>query len=423
MSDPTVDPALRSWVPVDEDSDFPIQNLPLGVFSSEGRSRRVGVAIGSEIIDASALADAGVFDDIAGVRADLFSAPTLNPFLELGSVGWNSVRRAISTLLAGTSPPPSLAPEAFLVPMADAQMHLPVDVGDYVDFYSSLEHATNVGKLFRPTDPPLPPNWRHIPIAYHGRSSSIVVDGTPIVRPSGQRKPPDGDPFFGPTERLDMELEVGFITGKGGPLGTPIAVEDAEDHIFGLVLVNDWSARDIQAWEYQPLGPFLGKSFATSISPWVVPLQALAPYRVAAPTQDPPVLPYLSIEPNRGIDMNLTVGLNGTTIATTNFRHMYWTLAQQLAHATANGANVRPGDLFASGTVSGPDATSLGSLLEMSRNGAEHIRLGDGTKRTFLENGDEIILRGWCTSNRAPRVGFGMCRGVIAPAGSVPTSS
>jgi fumarylacetoacetase len=307
--------------------------------------------------------------------------------------------------------------------MADAQMHLPVDVGDYVDFYSSLEHATNVGRLFRPDEPPLLPNWRHLPIGYHGRSSSIVVDGTPIVRPSGQRKPPDGDPVFGPTRRLDIELEVGFITGNGGALGVPISVDDAEDHIFGLVLVNDWSARDIQAWEYRPLGPFLGKSFATSISPWVVPLQALAPYRVTAPTQDPPALPYLTIEPNRGIDMNLTVDLNGTTITTTNFRHMYWTMAQQLAHATANGANVRAGDLFASGTVSGLEATALGSLLEMTRNGVEPIRLDDGNNRTFLEDGDRITLRGWCTSDGAPRIGFGSCRGVVAPAGSRPTSS
>ena len=267
------------------------------------------------------------------------------------------------------------------------------------------------------------PNWRHIPIGYHGRSSPRVLDGTPIVRPSGQRKPPNGDPVFGPTERLDIELEVGFITGRSGPPGTPIAVEDAEDHIFGLVLVNDWSARDIQAWEYRPLGPFLGKSFATSISPWVVPLQALAPYRVAAPIQDPPALPYLRVDPNRGIDMNLTVDLNGSIITTTNFRHMYWTMAQQLAHATANGTSVRPGDLYASGPVSGPDTTSLGSMLEMSRDGDQPIRLDNGSKRTFLEDGDEITLRGWCGSDRAPRVGFRMCRGVIAPAGSVPTTS
>jgi fumarylacetoacetase len=422
MTDPTIDPALRSWVPVDRDSDFPIQNLPFGVFSSAGRSPRVGVGIGGAIVDVSALANAGVFDD-ASLPVGVFSAVTLNPFLELGKSAWDSVRRDLSSLLADTPQRPSLSPEAFLVPMADAQMHLPVDVGDYVDFYSSLEHATNVGRLFRPDQPPLLPNWRHLPIGYHGRSSSIVVDGTPIVRPSGQRKPPDGDPVFGPTRRLDIELEVGFITGKGGALGVPISVDDAEDHIFGLVLVNDWSARDIQAWEYRPLGPFLGKSFATSISPWVVPLQALAPYRVTAPAQDPPALPYLTIEPNRGIDMNLTVDLNGTTITTTNFRHMYWTMAQQLAHATANGTNVRAGDLFASGTVSGPEATALGSLLEMTRNGVEPIRLDDGTNRTFLEDADRITLRGWCTSDGAPRIGFGRCLGVVAAAGSGPTSS
>ena len=422
MKDATVDPALRSWIPVERDSDFPIQNLPFGVFSSGGRSPRVGAAIGGDIVDISTLANAGVFNDLP-FPTDIFSAATLNPFLELGSSVWRSVRRSLSSLLAGPSPPSSVSPQSFLVPMADARMHLPVDVGDYVDFYSSLEHATNVGKLFRPDDEPLLPNWRHIPIGYHGRSSSIVLDGTPIVRPSGQRMPPNADPVFGPTEKLDIELEVGFITGRSGPPGTPIAVEDAEDHIFGLVLVNDWSARDIQAWEYRPLGPFLGKSFATSISPWVVPLQALAPYRVAAPIQDPPALPYLSVDPNRGIDMHLTVDLNGSTITTTNLRHMYWTMAQQLAHATANGTSVRPGDLYASGTVSGPDTTSLGSMLEMSRNGDQPIRLDDGTKRTFLEDGEEVTLRGWCGSDGAPRVRFGMCRGVIAPAGSVPTSS
>jgi fumarylacetoacetase len=422
MTDPTVDPALRSWVTVDQDSDFPIQNLPFGVFSSAGRSPRIGVAIGRDIVDVSSLSHAGVFDD-SSLPTDLFSAATLNPFLELGKPAWDSVRRELSSLLSDTSRRPSFPPEAFLVPMADAQMHLPVDVGDYVDFYSSLEHATNVGRLFRPDEPPLLPNWHHIPIGYHGRSSSIVVDGTPIVRPSGQRKPPDGDPVFGPTGRLDIELEVGFITGNGGPLGVPIAVDAAEDHIFGLVLVNDWSARDIQAWEYRPLGPFLGKSFATSISPWVVPLQALAPYRVSAPTQDPVPLPYLTVEPNRGIDMNLTVDLNGTTITTTNFRHIYWSMAQQLAHATASGANVRAGDLFASGTVSGPEEEARGSLLEMTRNGVEPIPLNDGNSRMFLEDGDRITLRGWCTSDGATRIGFGTCRGVVAPAGSGPASS
>ena len=422
MTDPTVDPALRSWVPVDEDSDFPVQNLPFGVFSSPGRSPRVGVAIGRDIVDVSVLTDAGVFKDLS-LPADLFSAETLNPLLELGRPTWESVRRELSSLLSETTRRPSLPPEAFLVPMSEARMHLPVDVGDYVDFYSSLEHATNVGTLFRPDEPPLLPNWRHLPIGYHGRSSSIVVDGTPIVRPSGQRKPPQGDLVFGPTERLDIELEVGFITGAGRAQGVPIMVDAAEDHIFGLVLVNDWSARDIQAWEYRPLGPFLGKSFATSISPWVVPLQALAPYRVTAPTQDPAPLPYLTLEPNRGIDMNLTVDLNGTTITTTNFRHMYWTMAQQLAHTTANGANVRAGDLFASGTVSGPEAKALGSLLEMTRNGIEPIQLDDGSSRAFLEDGDRITLRGWCSSDGAPRIGFGACRGVVAPAGSGPTSS
>ena len=270
------------------------------------------------------------------------------------------MRRSLSSLLAGPSPPSSFSPESFLVSMADASMHLPVDIGDYVGFYSSLDTQQTLASCFVQTMSPCCPTGgisRSVITGAHRRGSWTARQS---FGPSGQRKPPNGDPVFGPTERLDIELEVGFITGRSGPPGTPIAVEDAEDHIFGLVLVNDWSARDIQAWEYRPLGPFLGKSFATSISPWVVPLQALAPYRVAAPIQDPPALPYLRVDPNRGIDMNLTVDLNGSIITTTNFRHMYWTMAQQLAHATANGTSVRPGDLYASGTVSGPDTTSLG---------------------------------------------------------------
>ena len=417
MTDPTVDTALESWVDVDPDSDFPVQNLPFGVFTRGDGGPRIGVAIGDQIIDMAAVSRAGVFAGI-DLPADVFSQATLNAFLGCRPQTWAAVRATTSRLLTASAPPDSPTPASFLVPMAEARMRLPIAIGDYVDFYSSIEHATNVGKMFRPNDPPLLPNWRHLPIAYHGRSSSIVVGGTPIQRPSGQRKPPDADPVFGPTQRLDIELEVGFITGPGNRHGDPIAIDDAESHIFGMVLVNDWSARDIQAWEYQPLGPFLGKSFATSISPWVVPLAALAPHRIAAPTQDPEPLPYLKAQSSLGVDLNLTASLNGTTVTETNFRHMYWTMAQQLAHATANGTNIMPGDLYASGTVSGPEPSSQGSLLELSWGGTRPIVLRDGATRTFLEDGDEVILRGWCGGGGRPRIGFGECTGVITPAGT-----
>ncbi len=399
---------------VDPDSDFPVQNLPFGVFTRGGGIPQIGVAIGRQIIDMAALSRAGAFEAI-DISIRVFDQPNLNAFLGSGPQVWSPVRAVVSRLVTVGAPPGSPAPGSFLVPMAETKMQLPIAVGDYVDFYSSLEHATNVGRMFRPDDPPLLPNWRHLPVGYHGRSSSIVVGGTPIRRPSVPRKPPDGEPVFSPTQRLDIELEVGFVTGRGNRHGEPIAIGHAERHIFGLVLVNDWSARDIQAWEYRPLGPFLGKSFATSISPWIVPLAALAPYRVPAPPQEPKPLPYLAAPSNLGIDLNLTIELNGTTISETNFRHMYWTMAQQLAHATANGTNVRPGDLYASGTVSGPEPDSLGSLLELSRNGTRPIALDGGETRTFLEDGDEVILSGWCGGNGSLRIGFGRCTGVITP--------
>jgi fumarylacetoacetase len=414
MSDATVDPDLRSWLPVDPRSDFPVQNLPFGIFRRGQDQPGVGVAISDQIISMAALERAGVFGHL-DLPSGVFGEPTLNTFLSLGSRTWSGVRAAVSELLSG-SPPSQPQPESFLVPMAEASMQLPTEIGDYVDFYSSIEHATNLGKLFRPDDPPLLPNWRRMPIGYHGRSSSVVVSGTPIIRPSGQRKPPDGEPVFGPSARLDIELEVGFITGAGNPLGERITVDRAEEHIFGLVLVNDWSARDIQAWEYRPLGPFLGKSFATSISPWVVPLQALAPYRKPAAAQDPEPLAYLNDHPHLGIDLSLSVALNGAVISTTNFGEVYWTMAQQLAHVTANGANVRAGDLYASGTISGPDPASRGSLLELSWNGTTPVPISDTETRAFLEDGDEVVLRGWCGGNSGPRLGFGECRGVILPA-------
>jgi fumarylacetoacetase len=294
-------------------------------------------------------------------------------------------------------------------------MILPIDIGDYVDFYSSIEHATNVGRMFRPDDPPLLPNWRHLPVGYHGRASSILVSGAPVVRPHGQRRGAAG-PTFGPSQRLDIELEVGFLTGAANRLGTPLPIGQAEDHIFGICLINDWSARDIQAWEYQPLGPYLGKSFATTMSPWVVTLDALAPYRVAAPYQDPAPLPYLVSDSNAALDLNLEIKLNGDVISRTSFRNMYWTMAQQLAHAASNGTNIRAGDLYGSGTVSGPSRGSLGSLLELSWNATIDIELSDGSTRTFLEDGDTVVLRGWCQAEGYARIGFGECAGTVLPA-------
>jgi fumarylacetoacetase len=294
-------------------------------------------------------------------------------------------------------------------------MELPVAIGDYVDFYSSLHHATNVGMMFRPDAEPLLPNWRHLPVAYHGRASSVVVSGAPVVRPNGQRRGADG-PVFGPTERLDVEMEVGFVTGVGNPLGTSITVDGAEDHIFGVCLVNDWSARDIQAWEYQPLGPFLGKSFATTISPWIVTLDALAPFRVAPPAQDPAPLGYLSVDGDAALDLLLEIRLNGEVVSQPRFREMYWTMSQQLAHATVNGTNARTGDLYASGTVSGETPDTYGCLLEMTWNGARPLSLAGGEQRTYLEDGDEVVMRGWCERDGAARIGFGECAGTVVPA-------
>ena len=317
--------------------------------------------------------------------------------------------------------------DRFFVARDGAEMRVPMEIGDYVDFYSSIEHATNLGRLFRPNAEALLPNWRWLPVGYHGRSGTIVIDGTAIRRPSGQRKPPDASaPDFGPSRRLDIELEMGFVSGAGNELGMPIAIADADEHIFGLLLVNDWSARDIQAWEYQPLGPFLGKSFATTISPWVVTLDALEPFRVAGPVQEPPPLPYLQVNHPWAYAVNLAVelqseqmrarGLVPATISRTNFRDMYWNVAQQLAHATANGAVARPGDLFASGTISGTAPASQGSFIELSWNGERPIDLPGGETRRFLEDGDEVALRGWCERDGARRIGFGAARGRIEPA-------
>jgi fumarylacetoacetase len=411
MSDPTLDPALVSWVPVADGSDFPIQNLPFGVVDDPA-GPRVVVAIGDAMVDLASAHAEGAFDGL-GMPPDVFHQPSLNAFMALGPPTWRSVRAAVSGLL-GRDQSDRETVERWLRPQAGAELLVPVDVRDYIDFYSSIHHATNLGRMFRPDSEPLLPNWRHLPIGYHGRASTVVVSGTPVVRPMGQRRGTDG-PSFGPSERLDIELEVGFVTGVGSELGSPIPVALAEEHIFGVCLVNDWSARDIQAWEYQPLGPFLGKSFATSISPWIVTLDALRPFRAEPPPQEPEPLAYLRTEGPTALAIDLEVELNGSVISRVGFDDMYWTMAQQLAHASVNGTRIGVGDLYASGTVSGTTPDALGSLIELTLNGSRPIDLGDGS-RTFLEDGDTVVLRGRCRRAGAASIGFGECAGTILPA-------
>lgn len=418
--------AATSWVPVAPGSDFPLENLPYGVFAGPRGAPHIGVAIGDAIFDLHAASQAGLFEGV--IAQAVLQAPTLNPLLAAGRGAWTALRERVRALLLhGTQAFDGIDRDAFFVRRANATLFLPFAPGDYVDFYSSLEHATNLGKIFRPDGDPLMPNWRWIPIGYHGRSSTVVVDGTPVVRPSGQRKAPsDAAPTFGPSRLLDIELEVGFLTGPGNRMGHPIPIDAARDHIFGLVLVNDWSARDIQAWEYQPLGPFLGKSFATSVSPWVVTLDALEPYRVSGPAQEPQPLPYLRTSQAWNYDIALFVdlqtqamrerGIAAETISRSNFKYMYWNMAQQLAHATVNGTAVRPGDLYASGTISGPTPDSYGSFIEMTWRGTRPLHLASGEERSFLEDGDTVTLRGVCEAPGKPRIGFGGVSGTILPA-------
>ena len=395
-----------TWVPLPDDCDFPVQNLPYGVFSRAGEQPRVGVAIGASVLDVSRL-------DVP-YAAD-FAAPVLNPFMARGRAAWQAVRAALTELLTDEAHRPQVEPH--LVPLSEVTLHLPFEVADYVDFYASEHHATNVGRIFRPTQAPLTPNWKHLPIGYHGRSGTVVVSGTPVIRPSGQRKAPaDPAPTFGPCRRLDVEAEVGFVVGTPSTLGTPVGTADFAEHVFGVVLVNDWSARDIQAWEYVPLGPFLGKSFATSVSPWVVPLDALEHARTAPPAPDTPQLPYLHEEQPWGLDLQLEVEWNGTPVSRPPFAGMYWTAAQQLAQMTVNGASLRTGDLYASGTVSGPERDQRGSFLELSWNGQEPVKLSDGTTRTFLEDGDTVTIRATAPGPDDSRIGFGAVTGTIHPA-------
>ncbi|GAB4508116.1 MAG: fumarylacetoacetase [Allomuricauda sp.] len=403
-------------IDIPENSDFSIHNIPFGIFSTQDRSPRIGVAIGEHILDLAAVAELDVFD----FNTALLEKDTLNDFISLGKEITTRVRKKIQHWLKDDNSVLAGKPELF-VKQSEAQMHMPVAVGDYTDFYSSLEHATNVGKMFRDPENALLPNWKHIPVGYHGRASSIIVSGQPIHRPKGQTMPNGADsPVFGPTKRLDFELEMGFICGKETKLGESVSTANAEDYIFGLVLFNDWSARDIQKWEYVPLGPFLAKNFASSISPWVVTLEALEPFKLAGPKQEPEVLPYLTYEGEKNYDIHLEVGITPeqgeeTTVCQSNFKYMYWNMAQQLAHHTVNGCNINIGDMMASGTISGKQENSFGSMLELSWGGTQPIQLKDGSERKFIEDGDTVTMRGYA-QNGDIRVGFGEVSAKVLPA-------
>jgi fumarylacetoacetase len=417
---------MRSFIEVSPESHFPIQNLPYGVFSHGADERpRCGLAIGEYVLDLAALEERGFFNGPILSGREVFSKRTLNAFMALGRPAWGEARATIQALLQAGNPTlrddEALRVRA-LLPMNEVRMHLPAEIGDYTDFYSSRDHASNVGAMFRGKANPLLPNWLHLPVAYHGRASSIVSSGTDIRRPYGQILPEGAsDPVFAPSQEMDFELEMGFFLGPGNDLGAPIPVSEAAEHIFGMVLVNDWSARDIQRWEYRPLGPFLAKNLATSISPWVVTMEALEQFRCPGPPQDPEPLPYLQSEGEGAYDIHLEVRLQSqamvapATIARSNFRHLYWNMNQQLAHHTITGCNMRPGDLLASGTISGPTPDSYGSMLELAWRGTRPIRLPSGESRTFLEDGDRVTLSGWC-QGEGYRVGFGEVTGRLLPA-------
>ncbi len=399
-----------TWIDIADGSPFPLHNLPFGIGRRDDGTVGAFVAIGDHALDLAVAVGTGLLDDSPAEYGLLDALGKLNGFAATGRAAHTALRERLTELFTERRYQVQLTP--CLVPLDELTMQLPVAVGDYVDFYSSLHHATNLGRLFRPDGEALLPNWRHIPIGYHGRSGTIVADGTDIARPNGLRLV-DGEPRYGPTNALDIELEVGAVIGAPSQLGRPISTADAEQHLFGLCLVNDWSARDIQAFEYQPLGPFLGKSFATSMSPWIVTLDALEPFRVAPPVQEPAVADHLRTAGATGFDLHLEVELQGEVISRTSFADMYWTPAQQVAHMTTNGANVRAGDLFASGTVSGPTPGSEGSLIELAWRGERPVQLADGTTRTFLLDGDTVTLRGWAGADRATRIGLGSVTGTI----------
>ena len=429
--DETHDPARRSWVASAQGSDFPIQNLPLGVFSPEGGPPRGGVAIGERILDLSLAARSGLLSGEARAAAEAAAGETLNPLLSLGAGPRRALRRRLSELLAQGAPDRAEV-ETWLYAAADCELRLPCAIGDYTDFYAGIHHALNVGRQFRP-DNPLLPNYKHVPIGYHGRASSVRVSGATVRRPNGQQKAPDADaPVFGPARRLDLELELGVWIGPGNVLGEPVPIGEADAHIAGLCLLNDWSARDLQAWEYQPLGPFLAKNFMTTVSPWIVTAEALAPFRTAQagrPEGDPAPLPYLMDETDQAsgayaLELEVLIrtkamreaGAPAYRLGRGPATNLYWTMAQLVTHHTVGGCDLRPGDLFGSGTISTPDDSGLGSLLELTRGGKDPIALPNGETRTFLEDGDELILAGRAVAEGYVPIGFGPCSGVVAPA-------
>jgi len=418
---------MASFIEIRPDSDFSIHNLPYGIFSTDNNpSPRMGVAVGDLILDLTVVASVFTGPHM-NAHHRVFSEDSLNSFMALGKAAWSETRQRVQLLLskadATLSGDCALRARA-LIPQSSAKMHLPAKIGDYTDFYSSIHHATNVGTMFRGKENALMPNWRHLPVGYHGRASSVVVSGTPLHRPKGQTRPDDTKPpAHTPSRLLDFELEMAFFTGPGNPLGQPITMETAEDHIFGMVLMNDWSARDIQKWEYVPLGPFGAKNFGTSISAWVVPMEALKPFVVPNMVQEPAVLPYL--QHPKGDDYNFNINLEvaikpegsseASTVCRSNFRHMYWTLKQQLVHHTVTGCNIRPGDLLASGTISGETEDSFGSMLELSWRGSRTVQLAGGLTRKFIQDGDDVIITGFCQGS-GHRVGFGTVTGKVLPA-------
>ena len=416
------DSSLKSWLEISRESDFPIQNLPFGIYSTKKKTKRVGVAIGNQILDLSLLLKLGYLDSLSFCE-HCFSNEYLNRMMGHGKLEIRELRNRISELLNVENPELSQNKEAIakvLDLQIESEMHLPVKIGDYTDFYSSEQHAFNVGSMFRDPDNALLPNWKHIPVAYHGRSSSVIPSGQDVIRPKGQQKLDDNEnPIFGASKLLDFELEMGFITFQGKPLGNTISTKEADEYIFGMCLFNDWSARDIQKWEYVPLGPFLAKNFASSMSCWIVTLDALEPFRTAGPIQKPKVLPYLEYNGNKHLDIELTVAIqteNGSkkVVTNSNYKHMYWNMNQQLAHHTVNGCNVNCGDMLASGTISGPEEGSFGSMLEISWKGTKPVKMPDGSERKFVQDGDSVIFNGRA-KNKYFNIGFGELISKVLP--------
>jgi fumarylacetoacetase len=423
MSIAANNPNLKSWIDVDPNSDFPIQNIPFGVMTTEGDTPRVATRIGDKVIDLKVLFDLGYFYDLHFGQED-FDTSSLNNMMLRGKEGTRALRNRISELFESSNEELKLndnhIQQAFFN-ADEVEMLMPINVGDYTDFYSSEQHAYNVGCMFRDPNNALLPNWKHIPVGYHGRASSIVISGTPFHRPKGQQKPQeDQPPVFGPCKLLDFELEMAFVTYEGKPLGDSISTKEADDYIFGMCLFNDWSARDIQKWEYVPLGPFLAKNFASHVSPWIVTLDALEPFRVSGPNQDPKVLPYLEYEGDKHIDINLEVAIapeagDEKVVCHSNYRHMYWNMNQQLAHHTVNGCNIKAGDMMASGTISGGEEGMYGSMLEITWKGTKPVQMPDGSERKFIQDNDTVIMRGF-SQRDGVRVGFGEVKAKVLPA-------